>query len=276
LQGVRRQVSEMPLGSGALAGTSFPIDRFALAEELGFSGPCPNSLDGVGNRDFAAELLFWAALTGVHLSKLAEALILYSTNEFGFITLADEFSTGSSLMPQKKNPDPLELVRAKSGVLAGRLVGFLSTLKALPSAYDKDLQEDKPPVFEAVDMMELLLPIMSGLVLTLTVNSERTRSAVNWQVLATDLADYLVQHGVPFRQAHSATGQAVRRAAELEVSLPELPLADWQAIHPVFDEGLFETFNLERSLEKHAAWGGTAPQAVKEQLELARETLSKN
>jgi argininosuccinate lyase len=276
LQGVRRQISEMPLGSGALAGTSFPIDRFALAEELGFSGPCPNSLDGVGNRDFAAELLFWAALTGVHLSKLAEALILYSTNEFGFITLADEFSTGSSLMPQKKNPDPLELVRAKSGVLAGRLVGFLSTLKALPSAYDKDLQEDKPPVFEAVDMMELLLPIMSGLVLTLTVNSERTRSAVNWQVLATDLADYLVQHGVPFRQAHSATGQAVRRAAELEVSLPELPLADWQAIHPVFDEGLFETFNLERSLEKHAAWGGTAPQAVKEQLELARETLSKN
>ena len=276
LQGVRRQVSEMPLGSGALAGTSFPIDRFTLAKELGFSGPCPNSLDGVGNRDFAAELLFWAALTGVHLSKLAEALILYSTNEFGFITLADEFSTGSSLMPQKKNPDPLELVRAKSGALAGRLVGLLVTLKALPSAYDKDLQEDKPPVFEAVDLMELLLPIMSGLVLTLTVNSERTRSAVNWQVLATDLADYLVQHGVPFRQAHSATGQAVRRAAELGLSLTELPLADWQAIHPAFDEDLFETFNLERSLEKHAAWGGTAPQAVKEQLELARETLGKN
>ena len=273
LQNVRQQVSEMPLGSGALAGTGFPIDRFALAEELGFSRPCSNSLDGVGNRDFAAELLFWAALAGVHLSKLAEALILYSTNEFGFITLADEFSTGSSLMPQKKNPDPLELVRAKSSVLIGRLTGLLSTLKALPSAYDKDLQEDKPPVFEAVDTMELLLPVMSGLLMTLTVNSVRTRAAVNWQVLATDLADYLVQHGVPFRQAHSATGQAVRRAAELAVSLPDLPLADWQAIHPMFAEDLFEVFNIERSLEKRSAWGGTAPQAVKEQLELARKAL---
>ncbi len=273
LQSVRKQVAMMPLGSGALAGTGFPIDRFALAKELGFSGPCPNSLDGVGNRDYAAELLFWAALTGVHLSKLAEALILYSTNEFGFITLADEFSTGSSLMPQKKNPDPLELVRAKSGVLIGRLTGLLSTLKALPSAYDKDLQEDKPPVFEAVDTMELLLPVMSGLLLTLTVNGERTRSAVNWQVLATDLADYLVQRGVPFRQAHSATGQAVRRAAELGVSLPELPLSEWQSIHPIFGEDLFEVFSVERSLENRAAWGGTAPQAVKEQLDLARSTL---
>jgi argininosuccinate lyase len=273
LQNVLQQVSELPLGSGALAGTGFPIDRFALAEELGFSGPCSNSLDGVGNRDFAAELLFWAALTGVHLSKLAEALILYSTTEFGFITLADKFSTGSSLMPQKKNPDPLELIRAKSSVLAGRLTGFLGTLKALPSAYDKDLQEDKPPVFEVVDTMELILPVMSGLLLTLTVNSERTRAAVNWQVLATDLADYLVQRGVPFRQAHSATGQAVRRANELGLSLPELPLAEWQAIHPMFPKDLYEVFNVERSLEKRSAWGGTAPQAVKEQLELAKKIL---
>ncbi|HMD88042.1 MAG TPA: argininosuccinate lyase [Anaerolineaceae bacterium] len=273
LQSVLQQVSELPLGSGALAGTGFPIDRFALAEELGFAGPCSNSLDGVGNRDFAAEMLFWAALTGVHLSKLAEALILYSTNEFGFITLADEFSTGSSLMPQKKNPDPLELIRAKSSVLAGRLTGLLGTLKALPSAYDKDLQEDKPPVFEAVDTMELILPVMSGLLLTLTVNGARSRAAVNWQILATDLADYLVQRGVPFRQAHSATGQAVRRATELGLSLPELLLAEWQAIHPMFAEDLYEVFNVERSLEKRSAWGGTAPQAVKEQLELAKKNL---
>ena len=273
LGAVLKAVSVLPLGSGALAGTSFPIDRFALAADLGFSQPSPNSLDAVANRDYAAEFLFWAALLGVHLSRLAEALILYSTSEFGFISLADEYSTGSSLMPQKKNPDPLELARAKSGVLTGKLTGLLAVLKGLPSAYDKDLQEDKLPVFEASDSLALLLPVMAGLITTLSVRGDWMRSTINPQVLATDLADYLVKRDVPFRQAHHAVGQAVRRADELNVTLPALPLIEWQTIHPVFAEDLFKVFDLEYSLAQRAAWGGTAPTAVKEQLELAKKVL---
>jgi argininosuccinate lyase len=270
---VLKAVSVLPLGSGALAGTSFPIDRFALAADLGFSEPSPNSLDAVANRDYAAEFLFWAALLGVHLSRLAEALILYSTSEFGFITLADEYSTGSSLMPQKKNPDPLELARAKSGVLTGKLAGLLAVLKGLPSAYDKDLQEDKLPVFEAADSLALLLPVMGGLIATLTVRGDWMRSTINPQVLATDLADYLVRRDVPFRKAHHAVGQAVRRADELNFTLPALPLVEWQAIHPAFAEDLFKVFDLEYSISQRAAWGGTAPAAVKEQLGLAKRVL---
>jgi argininosuccinate lyase len=264
----------MPLGSGALAGTSFPIDRFALASDLGFDAPSPNSLDAISNRDFAVEFLFWAALLGVHLSRLAEALILYSTSEFGFIVLADEYSTGSSLMPQKKNPDPLELARARSGFLTGHLVGLLTTLKGLPSAYDKDLQEDKVPVFEAADALALLLPVMGGLITTLAVRRDWMRSAINPQVMATDLADYLVKRGVPFRQAHAAVGKAVRRADELNVSLAVLPLEEWQAIQPDFASDLFEMFDPEVSVAQRAAFGGTAPKAVMEQLELAKKILS--
>ncbi|MBE3040842.1 MAG: argininosuccinate lyase [Chloroflexi bacterium] len=273
LRSVLKAVSVLPLGSGALAGTSFPIDRFALAADLGFAQPSPNSLDAVSNRDYAAEFLFWAALLGVHLSRLAEALILYSTSEFGFISLADEFSTGSSLMPQKKNPDPLELARAKSGVLTGKLTGLLATLKGLPSAYDKDLQEDKLPVFEASDTLAVLLPVMGGLIATLTVDGDWMLSTINPQVLATDLADYLVKQEVPFRQAHHAVGQAVRRAEELNVTLPALPLVEWQTIHPAFTEDLFKVFDLEHSIAQRSAWGGTAPTAVKEQLELAKRIL---
>ena len=274
LQAVGRAARVMPLGSGALAGTSFPIDRFALASDLGFDAPSPNSLDAISNRDFAVEFLFWAALLGVHLSRLAEALILYSTSEFGFIVLADEYSTGSSLMPQKKNPDPLELARARSGFLIGRLVGLLTTLKGLPSAYDKDLQEDKVPVFEAADALALLLPVMGGLITTLAVRRDWMRSAINPQVMATDLADYLVKRGVPFRQAHAAVGKAVRRADELNVSLAVLPLEEWQAIQPDFASDLFEMFDPEVSVAQRAAFGGTAPKAVMEQLELAKKILS--
>jgi argininosuccinate lyase len=274
LQAVGRAARVMPLGSGALAGTSFPIDRFALASDLGFDSPSPNSLDAVANRDFAVEFLFWAALLGVHLSRLAEALILYSTSEFGFIVLADEYSTGSSLMPQKKNPDPLELARARSGSLIGRLTGLLTTLKGLPSAYDKDLQEDKPPVFEAADALALLLPVMGGLLTTLAVRGDWMRSSINPQVMATDLADYLVKRGVPFRQAHAAVGKAVRRADELNVSLAVLPLEEWQAIQPAFASDLFQMFDPEVSVAQRAAFGGTAPKAVMDQLELAKKILS--
>ena len=274
LQAVYRAARIMPLGSGALAGTSFPIDRFALASDLGFDGPSPNSLDAVANRDFAAEFLFWAALLGVHLSRLAEALILYSTSEFGFVILADEYSTGSSLMPQKKNPDPLELARGRSGILIGRLVGLLTVLKGLPSAYDKDLQEDKLPVFEASDTLAVLLPVMSGLVKTLAVRGDWMRAAINPQVMATDLADYLVKRGVPFRQAHAEVGRAVRRADELNVSLSVLPLEEWQAIQPAFAADLFQMFDPEVSIAQRAAYGGTSPKAVIEQLDQAKKIIS--
>lgn len=273
LRDIGRRARVMPLGSGALAGAGFAIDRVALARELGFDSASPNSLDAVSDRDYCAEYLFCAALLGVHLSRLAEALILYSTAEFGFVELDNAYSTGSSLMPQKKNPDPLELIRAKSGKLIGLLSGLLATLKALPSAYDKDLQEDKPAVFEAADTLELALPVMSGVIATLAVRAGRMRAAVDAQMLATDLADYLVERGVPFRQAHGAAGRAVSRAAALGVTLPRLALAEYKAIHPAFDDDVFQVFDLERALARRAVAGGTAPQAVEEQIELARATL---
>lgn len=275
LRGLGRRTRVLPLGSGALAGTACAIDRDALARDLGFDVASPNSLDAVSDRDFAAEFLFCAALIGLHLSRLAEALILYATAEFGFIELDEAYATGSSLMPQKKNPDPLELVRAKSGRLIGLLSGLLATLKALPSAYDKDLQEDKLPVFEAADTLELALPVMRGVIATLKVQAERMRAAVETSMLATDLADYLVERGVPFRQAHTAVGQAVKRAETLGVDLAHLPLEEYQAIHPAFDADLVQVFEVERALERRRAGGGTAPQAVREQLALAKTALTK-
>ncbi len=274
LADLEKRLCQMPLGSGALAGTGFPIDRFSLAADLGFDAPAPNSLDAISDRDFVVEFLFWAALVGVHLSRLAEALILYSTAEFGYLTLADAYSTGSSLMPQKKNPDPLELTRGKSAELLGRLTAMLATLKGLPSAYDKDLQEDKAQVFAAADLIALLLPVMSGAIATLEAHPERMRSALNCTILATDLADYLVERGVPFRKAHQAVGAAVRKAEELRIALTDLPLEEWQAIQPAFGPDLFLAFDPERALARRAAYGGTAPEAVAVQLEEARARLA--
>lgn len=273
LQQLTARTAILPLGSAALAGTTFPIDRFALAKDLGFAAPSPNSLDAVSDRDFAVEFLFWAALTGAHLSRMAEALILYSTIEYGFISLADEFSTGSSLMPQKKNPDMLELARGKAGTLTGLLTGMLTTLKGLPSAYDKDLQEDKSAVFEAADCMEVMLPVVAGVISTLTVHADRCRQAIHPAVLATDLADYLVARGIPFREAHEAVGKAVRLAEEKDISLPTLPLIDYKAIHPAFAEDLYTALSLESSINRREVYGGTALQAVKEQIENARQVL---
>ena len=274
LKELKNRTSSMPLGCGALAGTGFSVDRFALAKDLGFLQAAPNSLDAVSDRDFAMDFLYWASLLGVHLSRMAEALILYSTAEYGFVTMADEFSTGSSLMPQKKNPDPLELVRAKSGILSGKLVSLLAVMKGLPSAYDKDLQEDKPLVFEAADIVELLLPVTAGVVTTLTVNGTRTRAAIGWPVLATDAADYLVRKGVPFREAHTAVGKVVRRAEEKGVVLPELPLNEWVEIHSSFEADIYTIFNVDRSLEWRSAWGGTAPVAVQQQIQAAKAALA--
>ncbi len=273
LKELSQRAAILPLGSAALAGTTFPINRFALAEDLGFSAPSPNSLDAVSDRDFAAEFLFWAALTGVHLSKMAEALILYSTIEYGFITLADEYSTGSSLMPQKKNPDMLELTRGKAGVFTGLLTGLLTMLKGLPSAYDKDLQEDKSAVFEAADTMEVLLPVLGGVISTLTINIERCRQAIHPAVLATDLADYLVAKGVPFRNAHEAVGKAVRLAEEKGKSLPTLTLEEYRSIHPAYAEDLYTALSLESSVNRRSVYGGTAREAVEIQIGEARAAL---
>jgi argininosuccinate lyase len=200
-------------------------------------------------------------------------LILYSTAEYGFIEMADAYSTGSSLMPQKKNADPLELTRGKAGTLIGRLTGFLATMKGLPSAYDKDLQEDKVPLFDAADTLALMLPVMAGVLATLQVRPARMQQALDPAMLATDLADYLVERGIPFRQAHSLVGQAVRRAIELSVALDRLPLTELQAIHPVFQADVAAVFDFPASVARRSVTGGTAPSAVAEQLKSAKARL---
>jgi len=271
----RAAASVLPLGAGALAGTAFPIDRAALAADLGFDAVAPNSLDAVADRDFAAELLFACALCGVHLSRLAEALILFANPAFGFVVLSDAYATGSSLMPQKKNPDPLELARGKAGRLIGDLVGLLTTLKGLPSAYDKDLQEDKEPLFDAVDALEALLPVLAGLIGTMTVVPERMAAALDPAMLATDLADHLVRRGVPFRQAHALAGRAVRQAEALGVPLTELPGDALGGLDPAFEPGDAAALTWDAALAARAAEGGTAPAAVARQLEAARALVGR-
>lgn len=271
----QQQAALLPLGSGALAGTAYPVDRQQLAAELGFLAVVPNSLDGVSDRDFAADFLYAAAMIGLHLSRLAEQLILFSTTEFGFVVLDDSYSTGSSLMPQKKNPDTLELTRGKSGRLIGYLTGLLTTLKGLPSAYDKDLQEDKEPLFAAFDTLSLLLPVMAGVISTLRLRPERMAAQLEPNLLATDLADYLVKRGVPFRQAHHWVGQAVQLAESGQQPLTALSLADLQTITPHFGPDVLAVFDVKASLSGRAAVGGTAPQALQAQLAQAKAALGR-
>ena len=272
LKDLRGRVAVCPLGSGALAGTAFAIDREALAQALGFDHPSQNSIDGVSDRDFVAEYLFCCSLCGVHLSKLSESIVLFTTAEFGFLELSDAYSTGSSLMPQKKNPDVFELARGKSGTMIGLLVGFLTTLKGLPSTYDKDLQEDKVPAFQATDTLLAILPVLAGALRTMTVNKERMLVAVDSYMLATDLADYLVQKGVPFREAHAAAGKAVRAAAEKGVGLDQLSSNEWQAFGP-FESDVKEVFDVIESVKRRNAIGGTSPQSVEKQIQIAKATL---
>jgi argininosuccinate lyase len=274
LNDLRDRVAILPLGCGALAGTAFPVDREALADALGFDAPAPNSLDAVSDRDFAAEFLFCAAMIGIHLSRLSEQMVLFTTAEFGFFELSDAYSTGSSLMPQKKNPDLFELARGKAGGLIGLLTGLLATLKGLPSAYDKDLQEDKAPVFQAFDTLTLILPVLAGALETITVNQERMLSAIDASMLATDLADYLVRKGIPFREAHGMAGKAVRLAAEKGVSLDQIPLNEWQAWGP-FDADVKEVFDPRKSVERRNAIGGASPQSVKKQIQICRAVSHK-
>ena len=230
LEEVAEHAAVLPLGAGALAGMPLAAARQALAEALGFSRPAENSMDAVSDRDYVVEFLTWAALTQTHLSGLAEDLVLWSSREFGFVEVADAYATGSSLMPQKKNPDSLELMRGKSGRMVGHLTGLLTTLKGLPSTYDKDLQEDKEALFDAAETLALELPVAAGVIRTLTIDPQRMAQALDEGMLATDLADYLVQHGVPFRESHHLVGQAVRQAEAAGVSLKALDLESYRAI----------------------------------------------
>lgn len=266
---------ELPLGSGALAGTPLDIDRMVLGfnSELQFEGYTQNSLDAVSDRDFVADSLYALSMIGIHLSRLAEDLIIFSNPLFGFVTLDDRYSTGSSLMPQKRNPDPMELMRGKTGRLIGNLTGFLTTLKGLPTGYNKDLQEDKEALFDSVDTMNKLLPVITAIIRTLRLNPDRMRAALDENMLATDLADYLVKKGMPFRQAHHVSGRAVRLAGERGVKLSQLALADLRELSDLFDSDTSAVFDFDASVARRRAIGGTAPDAVREQIEEARRLL---
>jgi len=271
---LQERTSVLPLGSSALAGTPFPIDRLALAEVLGFMEISSNSLDAVSDRDFVAEFLFSSALVGTHLSKLAEAVVLFSSAEFGFFELSDAFATGSSLMPQKKNPDVFELARGKAGVLLGYLTGLMATLKGLPSTYDKDLQEDKEPVFNAYDTLKAVLPVLADALRTLAVRPERMRAAIDPGLMATDLADYLVEKGVPFRQAHTLAGRAVQLASQQGQPLDHLSLEDYQSLSPAFSSDVYTVFDPKQSISRRETAGGTGPKAVAVQIQQAKKAVA--
>ena len=273
LKELRVRTADMPLGAGALAGTPFGIDREALAEELGFNSYSQNSLDAVSDRDFVVELLFSLALMGTHLSRLAEDVIIYSNPALGYITLNDRYSTGSSLMPQKRNADPMELTRGKSGRLIGYLTGMLATLKGLPSGYNKDLQEDKETLFDAIDTVHALLPVITGIVYTLKFNPEKMRDALSEDMLATDLADYLVNKGLPFRQAHHVVGQVVRLSSDQNRTLSQISLDDLRNLSDLFEADVKDVFNFDVSVAKRKTYGGTAPEAVKQQIRNAKQRL---
>lgn len=270
------RASVLPLGAGALAGNALGIDREFLARELGFARVSENSIDAVSDRDFISEFLFDAALLGVHLSRLGEDLVLYSSTEFGFVTMDDAYATGSSLMPQKKNPDAMELARGKAGRMIGDLVTLLTTLKGLPSSYDKDLQEDKEPLFDAVNTLDALLPVVAGVIRTMGVNADKMRAALDASMLATDLADYLVRRGVPFREAHRRIGAAVKLAETRGVTLPDLSAEDYRKIAPEFGVDVKHIFDFDRSVAAREVIGGTGPDAVREQIARAKELAKKH
>jgi argininosuccinate lyase len=269
----RRRLNESPLGAAALAGTSFPIDREATAVALGFDRPAANSLDAVSDRDFAIEFLAAAALAGTHLSRFAEEIVIWCSDGFGFVALSDAFTTGSSIMPQKRNPDAAELVRAKAGRLNGALIALLTVMKGLPLAYGKDMQEDKVPVFEAADTLELCLAATTGMVRDLRPNRERLRAAAGRGfATATDLADWLVRvAGLPFRQAHHATGRIVKRAEEIGCTLAELPLPELLAVEPAITGAVYDVLDPERSVASRTSFGGTAPGQVRAAVAAARK-----
>ena len=272
---LRKRIDVMPLGSGAIAGSTIILDRALIARELGFPAITQNSMDAVSDRDFACELLAAIAIGGMHLSRLSEDLILWASSEFGFITLSDSFSTGSSLMPQKKNPDVAELTRGKTGRLYGNLLALLTTLKGLPLTYNRDMQEDKEPVFDSVDTIKAALEINAAMLDEIKVNAARAAEAVSDpMLLATDLADYLVRAGVPFRQAHEIIGKLVAHCIETGRSFLQLDLAAFQTFSPVFGPDVFDVLDLRRALEARKAPGAPSPANVRTQLERWRGLLA--
>ncbi|WP_449042829.1 argininosuccinate lyase [Paracoccus sp. (in: a-proteobacteria)] len=264
----RARMNECPLGSAALAGTGFPIDRDATAAALGFDRPTANSLDAVSDRDFALEFLSAAAICATHLSRLAEELVIWSSAQFRFVAMSDRWSTGSSIMPQKRNPDAAELIRAKIGRILGAAVALFTVMKGLPLAYSKDMQEDKEQVFDAADTLMLALAAMTGMISDLTVNRERLQAAASSGFsTATDLADWLVREaGLPFRDAHHATGALVALAESRGVDLPELTLADMQSVNSAITAQLFDVLGVHNSVASRQSYGGTAPDQVRRQI----------
>jgi len=274
LNEARRRAAVLPLGSGAIAGSGYAVDRRLLAADLGFAEVTANSMDAVGDRDFAVEAVFVAALAGTHLSRLAEDLMLFSTAEFGFVRLSEPFTTGSSLMPQKRNPDSLELVRGAAGHLLGRLVGLLATLKAMPTGYQKDLQQNNAAMFEALDLAEQASELLSGVAETLVPDAARMASALDPSVLATDLADLLVASGMAFRDAHALVGALVRRAEELGVPLDRVGAAEAERLDPALPASLSALGGAEAAVERRALPGGTSRSAVLAQLDAARAAFA--
>jgi argininosuccinate lyase len=270
LDDLTRRVDVLPLGSAALAGNPFDLDRQFLAAKLGFAAVSANSMDAVGDRDYIVEFLSWAALLQVHLSRLAEDLIIYSSQEFGFVEIDDAYATGSSIMPQKKNADSLELIRGKTGRVVGSLTGLLTTLKGQPSTYNKDFQEDKEPLFDTVDTLSMTLPIAAGVIETLKVNDARIYDTMDSTMLATELADYLVNKGIPFREAHHLVGQIVQQALALDQPLYSFPLAVYQQYSNLFDRDIHEWLTFKRAADRRESPGSTGAAAVREQLEALR------
>ncbi len=276
LEDCRRRTLVSPLGSGALAGTTYPLDRRMVAEELGFNGISMNSLDGVSDRDFVLELMGDLSIMMMHLSRLSEEVCMWCSWEFRFMQLDDRFSTGSSIMPQKKNPDIAELVRGKTGRVYGDLMTLLTAMKALPLAYNKDMQEDKEAVFDAVDTAMLCLEVLAPMMESATFNTGNMRAAAaKGFINATDCADYLTKKGVPFRDAYNVTGQLVRHCIELGVTLDNLPIEEYKAAHSAFEADIYEAIDLLTCVSRRTVEGGPAPEMVKKQIAWTRERLNK-
>ena len=273
LKAAARSAGVLPLGSGAVAGSAYPISRVLLQGTLGFDAISQNSIDAVSDRDFIAEVLFSAAMVGTHLSRLAEDLIIYGSAEFGFVRFGEGYTSGSSMMPQKRNPDALELARGSGARMLGNLVTLLATLKGLPSSYNKDLQDDKRVLFDATDTLLLVLPAVAGALAECAFRPERMRAALSSTMMATDLADYLVRKGATFREAHGAVGRLVRESESSGVEMQEIPFASFAAAHTLFGEDVYDALDAGRSVAQRDVDGGTGPAAVRAQIDQARAAL---
>jgi argininosuccinate lyase len=273
LRSAQRSAAVLPLGSGAVAGSAYPISRVLIQGTLGFDAVSRNSIDAVSDRDFIAEALFASTMIGIHLSRLAEDLIIYGSSEFGFVQFGEGFTSGSSMMPQKRNPDALELARGSAARMLGNLTSLLATLKGLPTSYNKDLQDDKRPLFDATDTLLLVLPAVSGALAECSFRTDRMAAALSSTMMATDLADYLVRKGATFREAHSAVGKLVRESETTRTEMWDLPFASFSSAHPLFSDDVFEALRADQSVKHREIEGGTGPGAVKAQLETARVAL---